>query len=91
MGAVETLIVWENLEINRLTLRNNTTQEEKVLHLTAEQERNESHFRDPETGSELEVIDKVCNELLCNCYMCNCLYSVQLFCKHCAVCILYNA
>lgn len=25
MGAVETLIVWENLEINRFILRNNTT------------------------------------------------------------------
>jgi peptide chain release factor subunit 1 len=25
LGAVETLIVWENLEINRYTLRNNTT------------------------------------------------------------------
>jgi peptide chain release factor subunit 1 len=59
LGAVETLIVWENLEINRVTVRNNTTQEEKVLHLTAEQERNESHFHDPETGVELEVIDKV--------------------------------
>jgi peptide chain release factor subunit 1 len=51
--------VWENLEVNRVTVRNNTTQEEKVLHLTAEQERNDSHFHDPETGVELEVIDKV--------------------------------
>ncbi|KAG5192041.1 eukaryotic peptide chain release factor 1 [Tribonema minus] len=59
LGAVETLIVWENLDINRYTLRNNTTQEEKVLHLTPEQERNESHFRDGETGAELETIDKI--------------------------------
>ena len=42
-------------------MRNNSTQEEKVLHLTNEQERNESaaHFHDSETGVELEVIDKV--------------------------------
>jgi peptide chain release factor subunit 1 len=59
LGAVETLIVWENLDVNRITLRNNTTREEKILHLTPEQERNDSHFRDPETGVELEVIDKI--------------------------------
>ena len=46
---------------HRVTVRNNSTQEEKVLHLTNEQERNESaaHFHDSETGVELEVIDKV--------------------------------
>lgn len=61
LGAVEVLIVWENLEVNRVTLRNNATGEEKVLHLTPEQERSESstHFHDPETGVELEVIDKI--------------------------------
>jgi peptide chain release factor subunit 1 len=60
LGAVETLIVWENLEVNRITLRNNSTSEEKVIYLTPEQERSDSHFRDAATGSELETIDKVC-------------------------------
>lgn len=34
MGAVETLIVWENLEINRYTLLNNTTGETSLKILT---------------------------------------------------------
>src|SRR5690606_19053120 len=29
LGAVETLIVWENLEVNRYVVRNNSTNEEK--------------------------------------------------------------
>ncbi|CAM9236395.1 unnamed protein product [Scytosiphon promiscuus] len=58
LGAVETLIVWDNLDINRLEVRNNSTGEEKVLHLTPEQENNDTHFHDTETGVELEVTDK---------------------------------
>lgn len=57
MGAVETLIVWENLEINRIVLRNNTTNEEKILYLTKEQEKDSSHFF--ENGIELEVVEKM--------------------------------
>jgi peptide chain release factor subunit 1 len=57
IGAVETLIVWENLETYRYTLRNNTTQTEKVLYLNKEDEKEASHFN--ENGVELEVVDKV--------------------------------
>jgi len=56
MGAVETLVVWENLETQRYVLRNPATQEEKVLHLSKEEEKNNSHFI--ENGIELEVLDK---------------------------------
>ena len=59
LGAVETLIVWENLNINRIQVRNNSTNEETVLHLTPEQEKNETYFHDKETGVELEVVDKI--------------------------------
>lgn len=60
LGAVETLIVWENLNINRIIVKNNSTNEEKVLYLTPEQEqRTDAHFRDPVTGVELEVVDKM--------------------------------
>ncbi|CAL8469783.1 g9325 [Coccomyxa elongata] len=59
MGAVETLIVWENLEVNRLTLRNSVTSEETTVNLSKEQEANESHYKDKETGAELEVIEKM--------------------------------
>uniref|UniRef100_A0A7S4MAW8 Eukaryotic peptide chain release factor subunit 1 n=1 Tax=Odontella aurita TaxID=265563 RepID=A0A7S4MAW8_9STRA len=58
LGAVEDLIVWENLDISRYVLRNSSTGEENVLHLSKEQEANENFFHDPETGVELEVVEK---------------------------------
>lgn len=61
LGAVETLIVFENLEISRFTLTNPSTGAIKILHLNPAQERIRSLFlgRD-ENGSEieLEVSDK---------------------------------
>lgn len=59
LGAVETLIVWENLDADRIMVRNNSTGKEEELFLTAEQQKNEAYFHDKETGVELEVIDKV--------------------------------
>mmetsp|Transcript_4488 Transcript_4488/g.11598 ORF Transcript_4488/g.11598 Transcript_4488/m.11598 type:complete len:438 (+) Transcript_4488:71-1384(+) len=59
MGAVETLIVYENLETNRFVIKNNTTGDENVLFLNKEQESNQANFHDAETGTELEVIEKV--------------------------------
>lgn len=59
MSSVETLIVWENLTINRIVVRNTTTNEEKVLHLSPDQEKNDTHFHDSATGVLLEVIDRV--------------------------------
>merc|ERR1712150_155832 len=55
MGAVETLICWENLDIQRLTLKNHATGEEKILFLNSEQEKDKTHFMDQETGVELEL------------------------------------
>lgn len=55
MGAVETLICWENLDIQRFSLKNHTTGEEKILHLTSEQEKDMTHFTDKDTGVELEL------------------------------------
>ena len=58
MGAVETILVWENLDITRFVLRNNTTGETKTLFLKPEQaEKNRHEFVDKETGQELEVVD----------------------------------
>mmetsp|Transcript_1993 Transcript_1993/g.7134 ORF Transcript_1993/g.7134 Transcript_1993/m.7134 type:complete len:438 (-) Transcript_1993:184-1497(-) len=59
MGAVETLIVWENLEINRYTLLNNTTGETSLKILTKEEELNKANFVDDETGVELESVEVV--------------------------------
>lgn len=59
MSSVETIIVWENLAINRLLVKNTATGEEKVLHLTPEQEQNESFFHDAVTGVQLEVVERI--------------------------------
>jgi len=58
LGAIEHLIIWENLEMNRYVLRNTSTSKELVVYLNPEQEKNESFFHDPESGVELEVIEK---------------------------------
>ncbi|KAF7114871.1 hypothetical protein RHSIM_RhsimUnG0073800 [Rhododendron simsii] len=59
MGAVETLIVWENLDINRYKLKNTTSGEIVIKHLNKEQNSVQSNFRDPETSAELEVQEKI--------------------------------
>lgn len=59
MGSVEILIAWENLDIVRYVLKNHTTDEEKILHLTPEQEKDKTHFVDKETGVELELIESM--------------------------------
>ncbi|CAG9466839.1 unnamed protein product [Pedinophyceae sp. YPF-701] len=54
MGAVETLIVWEELSVQRFTLM---TPEGDITHkiLTEEQAKDSSHFQDRATGQKLEV------------------------------------
>jgi len=53
LGAVETLIVWENLDITRYTLRN-AAGEDIVLYVTKEQEKDRERFVDKSTGLEME-------------------------------------
>lgn len=57
LGAIEKLIIWENLDIDRIVLRNTSTSEETVAHLNKEQQENENHFHDSATGVELETIE----------------------------------
>ncbi|KAI9216497.1 putative eukaryotic peptide chain release factor subunit 1-3 [Blastocladiella britannica] len=57
MGAVETLIVWENLDIMRYVLRNPATGVETAKYLKPSQESERSHF--VEDGQDLETVDKV--------------------------------
>lgn len=59
MSSVETLIVWENLSVNRITVKNPTTGEEKIMFLTPEQEQNDTYFRDATTGVTLEIVEKI--------------------------------
>lgn len=59
MGAVETLICWENLDVQRYTLKNSSTGELKILHLSQEQEKDVTHFQDKDTGVELELEEQM--------------------------------
>lgn len=61
MGAVETLIIWENLDTQRITLKNHNSEalEDKILLLNPEQEKDRTNFLDKETNVELEILDKM--------------------------------
>merc|ERR1711935_900762 len=58
MGAVETLIVYENLETQRYTVKNGQTGEESTLHLSKEQEADATNFVTSD-GVELETTEKL--------------------------------
>eukprot|EP00301_Raphidiophrys_heterophryoidea_P026614 c9231_g1_i1.p1 GENE.c9231_g1_i1~~c9231_g1_i1.p1 ORF type:complete len:431 (+),score=121.11 c9231_g1_i1:142-1434(+) len=58
MGAVEILITWESLEVTRYIVKNSVTEAQKILHLTAEQAKNDKNFRETD-GAELEVVDSM--------------------------------
>lgn len=57
LGAVETLILWEDLETQRYTLKNPATNEEVVKHLTKEQEADPSSLE--VDGVAYEVAEKI--------------------------------
>ena len=59
MGAIETLIVWEDLAVDRCILHNSQTQEETIHFLTPEQQANNDNMKDPETGVDLEMTEKI--------------------------------
>lgn len=50
LGAVEILICWENLDIMRYLLKIPGTEATKILHLTPEQQKDNSHFTDKEVS-----------------------------------------
>ncbi|KAF4615093.1 hypothetical protein D9613_003282 [Agrocybe pediades] len=55
LGAVETLIVWENLDITRYVLRN-AAGDEIIIHANKEQEKERERFTDKSTGLEMEQV-----------------------------------
>eukprot|EP00211_Chloroparvula_japonica_P002620 CAMPEP_0119133156 /NCGR_PEP_ID=MMETSP1310-20130426/13137_1 /TAXON_ID=464262 /ORGANISM="Genus nov. species nov., Strain RCC2339" /LENGTH=437 /DNA_ID=CAMNT_0007123835 /DNA_START=95 /DNA_END=1408 /DNA_ORIENTATION=+ len=59
MGAVVTLIVWEDLEMDRYVLRNTETGEEEQAFFTKAQAENQNNFRDKKTGASLETVDQM--------------------------------
>jgi len=59
MGAVETLMCWEELPTMRLTFQPPPgTEDEIVKILTVEQMEDDSHYKDEETGADLELKEK---------------------------------
>eukprot|EP01128_Nolandella_sp_AFSM9_P012350 TRINITY_DN9192_c0_g1_i1.p1 TRINITY_DN9192_c0_g1~~TRINITY_DN9192_c0_g1_i1.p1 ORF type:complete len:490 (-),score=152.23 TRINITY_DN9192_c0_g1_i1:277-1623(-) len=56
-GAVEILIVWEDLKITRYVVSVNG--EEQVLHYSQEQAKLPSAFKDPISGADMEITDKM--------------------------------
>ena len=57
-SAVETLVVWEDLETQRYELRHPVTSAVRILHLGKDAEKEKAAFVDAETGVEYEVVDK---------------------------------
>ncbi|KAL1304502.1 hypothetical protein AAFC00_003491 [Neodothiora populina] len=57
-GAAETLIVYENLEITRWTLKSSEGNE-VILHTNKIQEADRSQFMDKESGQEMEIVDQM--------------------------------
>lgn len=58
MGAVETLVVWEDLPHERLELLNTVTGTTEVKILTPEQQKDPKHFHDAE-NNQLETTEKI--------------------------------
>lgn len=58
LGAAETLIVYENLEITRFTLKSSEGSE-VILHLNKTQEADRTQFMDKTTGQEMEIVEQM--------------------------------
>lgn len=67
-GALDLVIVWEHLPINRVVLRNSATRELTIVHLTPEEEKEKeekkekkhgAYFNNGDTGGAFEVILRV--------------------------------
>jgi len=56
MGALDTMILWEDIAYTRYEFKNAATGETLVKFLSESQENNPKHKQDPESGVEYEVI-----------------------------------
>jgi peptide chain release factor subunit 1 len=57
IGALETMLLFENIEIMRYEIHNPARNETKVYLLNSVQEKDPKYFKDPETGTDLDVIN----------------------------------
>ena len=58
MSSIDTLIIWENLLINRYVIKNPSNNNEDILYLDSIQEKNNKHFVDKESGIQLDILEK---------------------------------
>jgi len=58
MGAIETLIMYEELPIWRLVIKQPSTGIENTYFLTAQEEKNPELYKDKETGGDNEVTER---------------------------------
>lgn len=58
-GSIEELIVWEQLDMDRLTLKHKENGSERVVYLSEQQQKDPKHFKDASDGVDLEVVSKV--------------------------------
>ena len=56
LGNLETILLFENIEVTRYEIKNPVKDEVKVYFLNAIQEQDPKYFKDPETGVDLEVV-----------------------------------
>lgn len=58
MSAIDVLIIWENLEINRYVFKNPSTNEQEILFLDKYQEKDTKNFVESKTGVQFEIVEK---------------------------------
>nr|Q5CD84.1 RecName: Full=Eukaryotic peptide chain release factor subunit 1; Short=Eukaryotic release factor 1; Short=eRF1 [Loxodes striatus]BAD90946.1 eukaryotic release factor 1 [Loxodes striatus] len=58
MGAVETLVIWENLEFIWFKLKNPVTKEESTVVLSPQQATEKNHFQDEANQCELNIVER---------------------------------
>jgi len=59
LGALEVILLWEDLEVKRYEFKNTRTEKTTVHILNEKQEleKDQKFFNDPDTGAELDVVD----------------------------------
>lgn len=57
-GALDTLMLFEELEVNRYELKDPLTGEVRVLVLNADQEKSREFLKNPKTGKDYDIIDQ---------------------------------
>ena len=56
MGALETMLLFENIEVMRYEINNPFRNETKTYLLNSVQEKDPKYFKDPEPGNDLDVV-----------------------------------